>query len=104
MNDLVIDFIYCVILFVFIIFDQPYRVHNRIGCVMVNVVASRAVDRGSEPRSCQTKDYKLGIRCFYAKHAALKRKNKDWFAQNQNNVSEQSDMFTVYPRTVVSVS
>jgi len=28
------------------------------------------------------------------KHAALRNKNKDWLAQNQNNVSEWSDMFT----------
>ena len=50
----------------------------------------------------QTKDYKIGICCFYAKLAALRRKSKDWLARNQNNVSEWSDIF--YPRTVVSVS
>ena len=27
-----------------------------------------------------------------AEHAALMRKSKDWFARNQNNVSEWSDM------------
>ena len=32
---------------------------NRIGGVMVSVLASSAVDRGFEPRSGQTKDYKL---------------------------------------------
>ena len=47
-----------------------------------------AVDIGFEPRSGQTKDYKIGICCFSAKHAALRRKSKDWLAQNQNNVSE----------------
>ena len=30
---------------------------TRIGDVMVSVLASRAVDRGLEPRSGQTKDY-----------------------------------------------
>jgi hypothetical protein len=30
--------------------------------------------------------------CFSAKHAALRRKNKDWLALNQNNVSKWSDM------------
>jgi hypothetical protein len=50
---------------------------NRIGGVMVSVLASSAVDRGFEPRSGQTKDYKIGICCFSAKHAALRRKNKD---------------------------
>jgi hypothetical protein len=34
------------------------------------------------------------ICCFSAKHAALKIKNKDWSARNQNNVSEWSDIST----------
>ena len=51
-----------------------------------------AVDRGFEPQSGQTKDYKIGICCFSAKHAALKRKSKDWLARNQDNVSEGGDM------------
>jgi len=41
---------------------------------MVSVLASSAVDRGFEPRSDQTKDCKIGICCFSAKHAALRRK------------------------------
>ena len=53
---------------------------------MVSVFASSAVDRGFEPRSGQTKDYEIGICCFSAKHAALKRKSDDWLARNQNNV------------------
>jgi hypothetical protein len=61
---------------------------------MVGVFASSAVDRGFEPRSGQTKDYKIGICCFSAKHAALRRNNKDWLARNQDNVSEWSDMST----------
>ena len=44
--------------------------------------------------SGQTKDYKIGICCFSARHAALRRKSKDWLARNQNNVSEWSDMST----------
>jgi len=36
--------------------------------------------------SGQTKDYKIGIRCFSAKHAVLRRKRKYWLARNQNNV------------------
>ena len=52
------------------------------------------VESGFEPRSSQTKDYKIGICCFSAKHAALRRKSKDWLTQNQNNVSEWSDMST----------
>jgi hypothetical protein len=62
---------------------------------MVNVLASSAVDRGFELRSGQTKDYKIGISCFSAKHAALRRKSKDWLARMERHV---------YPLTVVSVS
>jgi hypothetical protein len=61
---------------------------------MVSVLAFSAVDHGLEPRSGQTKDYKIGICCFSAKHAALRRKSKDVLARNQNNVSEWSDMST----------
>jgi hypothetical protein len=46
---------------------------------------------GFERRSGQTKDYKIykiGICCFSAKHAALRRTSKYWLARNQNNVSE----------------
>ena len=67
---------------------------NRIGGAMVSMLASSAVDRGFEPWSGKTKDYKIGICCFSAKHAALRRKSKDWLARNQNNVSEWSDMST----------
>jgi hypothetical protein len=65
---------------------------NRIGGKMVSVLASSAGDRGLKPWSGQTKDFKIGICCFSAKHAALRRKSKDWLAWNQNNVSEWSDM------------
>ena len=68
---------------------------------MVSVLISSEVDRWFEPRSGQTKDYEIGICCFSAKHAALRRKNKDWLARNQNNVCEWSDMST---RGLVSVS
>ena len=40
----------------------------------------------------QTKVYIIGICCFSAKHAAIRRKNKDWLVRNQNNVFEWSDM------------
>ena len=54
---------------------------------MVSVLASSAVDHGFEHRSGHTKDYEIGICCFSAMHAALRSKNKDWLARNQNNVS-----------------
>ena len=61
---------------------------------MVGIITFRAVDCGLEPRSGQTKDYKIGICCFSIKHAALRGKNKDWLAKNQDNVSKWSDMST----------
>jgi hypothetical protein len=65
---------------------------NRIGGVMVSVLASNAVDRGFEQRSGQTKDYEIGICCFSAKYTALRRKSKDWLERNQDNVSKWGDM------------
>ena len=61
---------------------------------MVSVLAGSVVDRGFEHRLGQTKDYKIGICCFSAKHTTLRKKNKDWLSWNQNNVSEWSDMST----------
>ena len=52
---------------------------------MVCVLASRAAGRGFEPRSGQTKYYEIGMCCFFARHSALRRKNKNWLARNQNN-------------------
>ena len=54
---------------------------------MVSLLASSTIDRVFEPRSGQTKVYKVGICCLSSKEAALRRKNKDWLARNQNNVS-----------------
>jgi hypothetical protein len=49
------------------------------------VLASSSVGRKFEPRSGQTKDYKSGICCFSAKHAALRRKDNDWLTRNEYN-------------------
>ena len=49
---------------------------HRIGDVMVSALASSAVDRGFEHRSGQTKDYTIGMCCFSAKYAALRRKSR----------------------------
>jgi hypothetical protein len=67
---------------------------NRIGGVIVCVLTLSVIDGGFEPQSHQAKDYKIGIYCFSAKHATLRVKSKDCLAQNQNNVSEWSDMST----------
>ena len=70
---------------------------------MVSVLDSSVVDRGFKPQSGQTKDYEIGICCLSAEHAALRRKNKDWLAQNQDNVTEWGDI-SIHPQTVVSVN
>jgi len=55
---------------------------------MVTVLASSAVYCRFKNRSGQTKDYKIGMCCFSAKHASLRRKRKGWLVQNQDNVPE----------------
>ena len=65
-----------------------YNDFIRIGSVMVSVLASSAVDIEFEPRSVQTKDYKIYICWFSDKHAVLRRKRQDRLARNQGNVSE----------------
>jgi len=60
---------------------------------MVSVLVLSAVDHVFEPQSGQTKDYEIGICCFSTKHAALRKKSKDWLTQNQDNVSEWGNMF-----------
>jgi hypothetical protein len=64
---------------------------NRLGTRGIYTALFSAIDCEFEPRSGQTKEYTIGICCFSAKHAALKRKSKDWLARNQDNVSEWSD-------------
>jgi hypothetical protein len=73
-------------------FDKRNNTHftNRIDGVMISVLAFSEVDIEFEPRAGQPKDYKIGICCF---SAALKNKSKYWLAQNQNTVSEWSDLY-----------
>jgi hypothetical protein len=66
--------------------------HGFICGVMVSMLVSSVVDHGFEPRSGQTKEHKIGICCFSAKHAALRRKSKNGLARNQDNVSRWGDM------------
>jgi hypothetical protein len=56
------------------------------------------IGRGFEPRSGQTKDYKIGISCLCL---ACKEKEKRLLAWNLNNVSVGR---SVYLQIVVSVS
>ena len=74
----------------------PLLTLNRIGCVMVSVLATSVVDRGFEPRSDQTKDFNINICCFSAQHVALRSKSKDWSdrIKQDNMSSEWGDMST----------
>ena len=66
--------------------------HLPILGVMVSVLASSVVDHGLEPRSGQTKDYKIVVCYFSVKDAALRCTSKDWSCRNQDNVSEWGDV------------
>ena len=61
-----------------------YCTVNCIGGVMASVLATSAVGHGFEPLSGQTKWYEIGICCFSAKHAALRRKIIYWLARIQS--------------------
>ena len=59
------------ILCIFVVFNWNI---NHIGDVIVRVLTSSVVDCGFEPRSGKTKDYKICIYCFSAKHAVVLRR------------------------------
>ena len=61
-----------------------------IGGVMVRALASSVVDCGFEPRSGQAKDCEIGICCFCAKQAVLRRKDKDVVHKNQNIIRKMN--------------
>jgi hypothetical protein len=56
----------------FTIIFQKFLTLNHICIAMASVFLLNVVDRGFESRSDQTKDNKIGICCFSAKHAALR--------------------------------
>jgi hypothetical protein len=76
---------------------QLYTWYYHIGGVMVRAWPRVRFIAG------QTIDYKIGICCFSAKHAALRRRSNDWLARKQD-VSELGDMSIYNLWTVVSVS
>ena len=73
-----------------------------INGVMVSMLVRNVVDLRFESRSIITKSYQIGICCFSANHTTLRRKNKYWMSEYQDNVSKWSDMSTY--RLHVSVS
>ena len=70
---------------------------------MTSMLVWSAVDRRFEPLSSQTKDYEINICCFSAKHTELRRKSKDWFARNQDNVSEGASTIEQNPTKRVGI-
>jgi hypothetical protein len=60
--------------------------------IAINVLHATAALSLLSITTGQTKDCKIGICLFSAKHAALREKSKNWLDRNQDNVSEWSDM------------
>jgi len=58
---------------------------------MVSILFSSAADLGFEPQLGQTKENEIAS----AKQAALRRKNTDWLARIQDNVSEWGDIMSI---------
>ena len=54
--------------------------NDRIGVLMVSMLALSMVDHGFEPRSGQSKDFKIGIHCVSPMHVALR--STDWLSRN----------------------
>ena len=53
-----------------------------IGGVMVSVLVSSVVDRVFDPRSGQTKGYKINMCCFFVKNSVARTKCIDLLARN----------------------
>jgi len=54
-----------------------------------------AVDYRLETWSDQTKDYKICIFCFSAKHAALRNKSKDWLTRYQEIFLSETTCYSI---------
>lgn len=68
---------------------------DHIGGATLSVLTSCVMGHEFKAWSGQTKNHRIGICCFSdIKYAVLRGKSKYLLAQNQDNVSERSDMFT----------
>jgi hypothetical protein len=67
---------------------------NRTGSVIISVLSTSGVDRRFKQGASQANDAKFVIYCFFANHAAIGSKIKDWFTRNQDNVSMWSYIST----------
>jgi hypothetical protein len=88
-NDIIISHLINVQIFFFnfvIFFGYNHQIiifKKRIGGVMVSVLASSPFDSGVESWSRASKVNEIGMYCFFAKHAAQRRKSKHRLARNQ---------------------
>jgi hypothetical protein len=73
------------------LFNEIFELNKKNTCTKYSsgTIYMYQLDHEFEAQSCQTKDYKIGISCFSTKHAALRRKNKDW--------SVRASMLTITP-------
>jgi hypothetical protein len=87
----------CDTFFIFLCSLVHIRIHLNIKFNIYNLcniklgLVSSAVDRGFESWLGQTEDYKIGICCFSAKHAALRRKKSvilNWEQKHEEWVSD----------------
>ena len=80
---------------IFVKLHSPLKEHVADVVVSMLLLGVVHVDRRFTHRLGQTKNYKIGICCFSAKHTALRRRgNKDWLDWNQDNVTDWRDMPT----------
>ena len=68
--------------------------HIHIDGIIEGVLAWSEVVCEFETRLGYSKDYKICIWCFSAKHTSLRSKSKYWLAQNQDNVCKWSNIST----------
>ena len=64
-------------IYVISVVDMLKFLNDHIYSVMLTMSSSSMVDSGFESRSCLTKYCKIGIRCFFAMHGALRSKSKE---------------------------
>jgi 3-mercaptopyruvate sulfurtransferase SseA len=69
---------------------------------MVSILASSVVDREFKPWSGQTKDYKIGICCFSAKHAAVTIYIFETFSASQTQPNRYVGVWTLDGRDQMS--
>lgn len=60
---------------------------NYIDGAIVRVLTAGAIDREFEPQSCQSKDYKIAMCCFFSNHTSLLSMT-NWLRIRKNGSSD----------------